>query len=171
MSSCILCERTPLAPRVYYDRESWYAFLASPPYVDGHSILAVKKSEDGCPSELTLRHLRGLDVAIAEVVHLLMQHFQPKDVLFASLRGREPHVHLHLVPLWEDVERPWRSDSGHPRGHLFEFLGVLEKSRQSEHDQERNERGWTEDEQRIEYLPHLKPHIDALRALSPNRTA
>jgi len=166
MPSCVLCERTPLEPRVYYDWESWYAFLVSPPYVDGHTILAVKKTANDCPSDLSLRHLRGSDVAISSVVDLLKQHFQPKDVLFAALRGREPHVHLHLIPLWEKEELEWRSKSGHPKGHLFEFLGTLERTRQSEHEHERIERGWSVEQQRSVYLARLQPHIDALRALS-----
>ena len=162
---CVLCERTPLEKRVYYDRGSWYAFLASPPYVDGHSILSVKKFGNECPEKLDALILRGLDSALADVVHIVTQHFQPKDILIASLRGRERHVHFHLIPLWEDLEHEWRSKSKHPKGHLFEYLGTLEKTRQAGHKLERKEKGWTKDEQRNAYLPSLLPHVDKLRKL------
>lgn len=138
--------------------------------MEGHSILVVKKFDIGCPSKLTYRNLRGIEAAIAEVVNLIMQHFQPKDILFASLRGREPHIHLHLVPLWADLELEWRAESGHIKGHLFEYLGTLEKNSQLKHVQEREEQGWIEDEQREKHLPSLLPHVEALRALASNRS-
>ena len=134
--------------------------------MDGHSILSVKKFDHDCPEKLDTLILRGLGSAIAEVVHLVTQHFQPKDILFASLRGRERHVHFHLIPLWEDLEHEWRSKSNHPKGHLFEYLGTLEKTSQAGHKRERKEKDWTKDDQRQAYLPSLLSHVDALRKLS-----
>ena len=171
MKYCVFCDRDPLESRVYYDRDNWYAFLTSPPYVQGHTGLAVKRSGISCPTELTHAHLRGLDNAISDVAQLLLEHFIPKDVLFASLRGRESHLHLHLIPLWQDDEDEWRSQSGHERGHLFEYLGNLEKTRQLRAEQERNKRGWSEEEQRSRYMPQLQSDVDSLRALSSYRSA
>ena len=168
---CVFCEPNDLKERVYYDQESWYAFLASPPYVPGHSILSVKKLGDDCPEKLDASVLRGLDNAISEVVHIISQHFQPKDILIASLRGREQHVHFHLIPLWEDLEQEWRKKSKHPKGHLFEYLGTLEKHRQSGHKREREEKGWTKDEQREVFLPGLLPHVEELRKFSSPTSA
>jgi diadenosine tetraphosphate (Ap4A) HIT family hydrolase len=161
-TACVFCERKPLEPRVFYDRFSWYAFLAAPPYAKGHTILAVKNSGTNCPTTLQHEHLKGLDVALADVVQTLLQHYRPKDVLFASLRGKDPHVHCHLVPLWQEQEREWRVQSLHEKGHLFEFLGYTEKTAQSKAQHEKIERGWSEEDQLLE----LKPDVDALRVIA-----
>ena len=169
--SCDFCDRSPIEPRVYYDRGNWYAFLASPPYARGHTGLAVKKTGKSCPTELAHANLMDLGDALGDVTQFLFERFKPKDILFASLRGRHTHLHLHLIPLWQNDEDEWRQQSAHERGHLFEFLGHLEKTRQSDAEHQRDERGWSEEEQRRRLMPQLQSDINGLRALSSYRSA
>ncbi len=133
--------------------------------------MALKNSGPDCPTALTRGYLRGLDVAIASVIDLMDQHFQPKDVLVASLRGRDPHIHFHLMPLWEAEEREWRRQSLREKGHLFEFLGYVERNAESRAQRERIERGWSEERHRAESAKQLQPDIVALRAIASYRSA
>jgi diadenosine tetraphosphate (Ap4A) HIT family hydrolase len=166
MRDCVFCDRAPLESRVFYDQGPWYALLAAPPYVRGQTILALKNSTTECPTALTPNHLRGLDTAIPAVAGILMTHFRPKDILVASLRGRDPHVHFHLMPLWPDEETAWREKSHRQRGHLFEFLGHIEFAAEERARNEREQQALTEEEQRRLYGRRLLPEVRALRELS-----
>lgn len=171
-NSCGFCERgDELEKRVIYDQDAWYAFLAAPPYAMGHTILARKGSDAGCPTMLSREHLRGFDAAMADVVELLQSHYAPKDILVASLRGKEPHVHWHLVPLWQEQEREWRLRSRYESGHLFEFLADADQRAQSKAFDERVARNWNPDQQRASIANELKSDVQALLALRPRRTS
>jgi diadenosine tetraphosphate (Ap4A) HIT family hydrolase len=166
MSECVFCSRTALESRVFYDQGAWYAFLTAPPYVRGQTILALKNSTTECPTALTPNHLRGLDSAIPAVAGILSTHFRPKDILVASLRGRDPHVHFHLIPLWPNEEAAWREISHRQRGHLFEFLGHTEFTAEERARIEREQQGLSEDEQRQLHARQLLPDVQVLRDLS-----
>jgi diadenosine tetraphosphate (Ap4A) HIT family hydrolase len=166
MSYCVFCNRTPLENRVFYDSHSWYALLAAPPYTKGQTILALKKSTTHCPTKLTVENLTGIDVAIAAVTQILLDHFCPKDILLASLRGRDPHVHFHLVPLWAEEEQAWRKHSLRRKGYLMENLAHMDYSAETRLEAERTQMGWSEEEHRDRIIPQLQPDVDALRALS-----
>ena len=166
MSYCVFCDRTPLETRVFYDQQNWYAFLTAPPYTKGQTILALKRIDTQCPTGLTEENLKGLDVAIATVSQMLLSHFRPKDILVASLRGRDPHLHFHLVPLWEEEEREWRTKSLREKGYLMEYLGHVEHTAETRIESERAQNGLSEDEHRELLIPQLQPDIIALRAIS-----
>ncbi len=166
MSYCVFCERTPLESRVFYDQEGWYAFLTAPPYTKGQTILALKKSTLQCPTALSAENLKGIDVAIAAVTQLLLTHYCPKDILVASLRSRDPHVHFHLVPLWEQEEHAWRKRSLRQKGYLMEYLGHVEHSAEIRLEAERARMGWSEEEHRDRIIPQLRSDVDALRIMS-----
>ena len=166
MTSCVFCERSRLEQRVFYDEGSWYALLAAPPFTRGQTILALKNSAEDCPASLTIQHLKGLDIAIASVIDVLHRHFRPKDVLIASLRGRDPHIHFHLMPLWEVEEQEWRQQSHRERGHLFEYLGWVETKAKLRVERERAEYGWSEERHRAESAKQLQTDVDALRELT-----
>ncbi len=151
---------------MFFDEGAWYALLAAPPFTRGQTILALKNSAADCPTSLTIQHLKGLDVAIARVVEFLHRHFQPKDVLIASLRGRDPHIHFHLMPLWEVEEQEWRQQSHREKGHLFEFLGYVETKAKLRVKTERMEHGWSEERHRAEAAVKLQPDVAALRVLT-----
>lgn len=165
MSYCVFCDRTPLEARVFYDRYTWYAFLAAPPYTRGQTILARKK-RDGCPIGLTTENLTGLETAIAAVSRILLAYYQPKDILVASLRGRDPHMHFHLMPLWEEEERAWRKETRREKGFLMEYLGYVEHTAETRITAERTRSRLSEDEFRELTIPELKPDVNALRAIS-----
>ena len=140
--ACTFCERGPdIQNRVFYDRPDWYAFLAAPSYTKGHTILARQKAGAECPT-LLLRELQGIERALSELVEALRSHYKPKDTLVVSLRGKEPHVHWHLIPLWEEQERGWRLESRHENGHLFEFLADADRAAQAKAFDERIKHGW-----------------------------
>src|SRR6266498_1428029 len=166
MNDCVFCERTPVESRVFYDQDSWYAFLTAPPYTKGQAILARKKSGTRCPTTLSLQNLKGVDVAIARVTQILLTHFRPKDILVASLRGRDPHVHFHLMPLWEEEEREWRNHSLRQKGYLMEYLGHVEHTAETRLEIERAKLGWSEDEYRNHVIPQVEVDVHALRAMS-----
>jgi len=166
MNSCVFCDRTPLETRIFYDDHTWYAFLTAPPYTKGQTILALKRSDTHCPTALTAENLKGLDIAIAAVTQIMFSHYHPKDVLLASLRGRDPHIHFHLIPLWEEEERAWRESSLRKKGYLFEFLGYVEHTAETRLETERALHGLSEDEHRSLFIPQLQPDVDALRAIS-----
>ena len=131
MTECDFCARgTGIQARTFYDRGNWFAFLASPANLTGHAILAVKSLDGTCPQALSIDVLRGLDQALADVADLLHAHYQPKRVLFASLRAVDPHVHVHLFPVTEAHEAAWRQEkgAGYEKGRFFEFLGDQERT-------------------------------------------
>ena len=106
---CTFCDRGPdILERVFYERHDWYAFLAAPPYAHGHTIVARQRAEGVCPKTLFQGHLQGIDRSLSDVLEAIRSYYRPKDVLVASLRGKEAHVHWHLIPLWEVQEREWR---------------------------------------------------------------
>lgn len=166
MNDCVFCDRTPLESRVFYDKDGWYAFLTAPPYTKGQTILAREKSMAHCPTTLTVENLKGVDIAIAAVTEILLAHFCPKDILVASLRGRYPHVHFHLVPLWEEEECAWRKHSLRKKGYLMEYLGYLEHAAETRLEAERAQMGWSEEEHRNHMIPQLQSDINALRSMS-----
>ena len=162
-NSCKFCDPEPaILKRVFYNRHDWYAFLAAPPYAKGHTIVARQKANAQCPSELLREHLQGIDRALSDVVEAIRWHYQPKDVLVASLRGKERHVHWHLIPLWDQQEREWRLEERHESGHLFEFLAHADRSAQSKALDERIRLGWTEEQQRCQFTVAHQSDIDAL---------
>jgi diadenosine tetraphosphate (Ap4A) HIT family hydrolase len=166
MSYCVFCERTSLETRIFYDQHNWYAFLTAPPYTKGQTILTLKKLDTQCPTGLTAENLKGLDVAIADVSQMLLSYYHPKDILVASLRGRDPHIHFHLIPLWEEEELAWRKCSLRKKGYLLEYLGHVEHTAETRIETERAQNGLSEDEHRDLIIPQLQPDVTALRALS-----
>jgi hypothetical protein len=86
-------------------------------------VLAVKAHGD-CPRELSATFLKGLDGALAEVSDALRRYYDPKHVVFASLRAKDPHLHLHLFPVTSNQEEEWRKQKGlgYETGRFFEFL-------------------------------------------------
>jgi len=165
-SSCPFCDREKLEPRVFYDRDRWCAFLAAPYHTRGHVILAAKTSSADCPKGLDNNILDGLGGALAAVARALKQCYQPKDVLFASVRGDIQHTHCHVVPLWPDEEREWRRQHMYENGHLFEFLGTLERTGDSRAAIERIDRGWSAEEQCAEIVKRLRNDVQALRKIT-----
>ena len=122
---CVFCERGDnLQNRTFYEKGDWFAFLAAPEYALGHAILA-RVTGAACPTTLTPQNLKGAELALVDVLQAIRSHYRPKDVLIASLRGEEPHMHWHLIPLWEEPEREWRLESKHESGHLFELWRTL----------------------------------------------
>jgi len=165
-NTCAFCERgSGLQDRVFYERRGWFAFLAAPAYANGHAIVARVKSGSECPTVLNRVNLQGSDLAIADVVEAIRSHYKPADVLIASLRGREPHMHWHLIPRWQEPERAWRLESRYEGGHLFEFLADADRKAQSRAFDERVQMGWTADEQRVRFCEAHRSDIEALSRL------
>jgi len=153
--TCPFCRLDQLQDRVFYRDRDWYAFLDKKPLTPGHTIVArVSAGNEECPRLLGHETLEGIDAALAAVIALLMAHFQPKDVLVASLRGKVPHVHFHLVPLWAAEEQQWRQESGHETGRLWQFLGHLDASQADEQGRERD------------VLERLRSDVNELRRLA-----
>ena len=129
-TSCAFCRRDrAFAARTFYETDRWFGFLAAPPNIRGHAILAVK-STGACPQTLDRETLRDLDAALGDITAILTAHYRPKRVLFASLRAKDPHIHLHVFPVSEEDEQRWRQEKGegYETGRFFEFLGEQEKA-------------------------------------------
>jgi diadenosine tetraphosphate (Ap4A) HIT family hydrolase len=110
--------------------------------------------------------LFGMNSALPKAADVLKKEYNAKDVLVASLRSNTPHSHWHLIPLHENEEKSWRQKCGHDNGHLFEFLGELEKRGDERAKQERKEKQWDEEKQRFEITRKLRGEVDALRRLT-----
>ncbi len=93
-----------------------------------------------------------------------------KDILFASLRGKIKHFHLHLIPLWQEEEKKWRKEKQHEDGHLFEFCGDLESSGDLFYKKERYLKDWTKEEQIKENTKLLELHAKRLRKITGYKT-
>lgn len=166
---CDFCSRVKDLPdRIFYENEKWFAFLSAPSHTRGHTILAAQPHCGKCPRDMNLDILKKLDVALFEVTQAIRQCYdsQPKDILFASLRGDAGHFHIHLVPLWPEEERCWRKVTGYKKAHLMEFLGALEKK----HDFLMLEREAKDKkkpcEQRAESTQQMTPEIKKLREIT-----
>ena len=166
---CAFCQRDKLECHVFYDDTRWFAFLAAPYHTRGHAILAACK-QDGmsCPEGLRWEIFAGFDSALATVARVLQEHYRPKDILFASMRGDITHTHCHLIPRWQAGEASWRRK--HPsygkKGHLLEFVGFLEKTGDAKAEAERNDKKLTTEAQRMAIVNTLKLDVDALRQLT-----
>ena len=161
--SCPFCDQRKIAARVFRDHGRWCSLLAAPHITKGHAIVSVKAGGAGCPTEINSDILSGLDTALADVSSALMAFYQPKRVLFASLRGHVEHVHFHAVPLWKDEEAQWRNEVGYQSGHLLEFLGHLEKREFARREAIMKERGLGNEQYRAEIQSALLPDVQRLR--------
>jgi diadenosine tetraphosphate (Ap4A) HIT family hydrolase len=169
--SCPFCDRNQIEDRVYYENTNWIGFLAAPYNTLGHSIIAVKKEKEECPTAevLNWRIPPCFDSALDKVANCLMQYFnsKPKNILLASVRGDIRHFHFHLIPLWADEEMAWRLKQKYEDpGHLLEYLGFQEKAANERTIIERIKNRWTEPEQRAEITKSLKPAVEELRKLT-----
>jgi len=161
---CPFCDLKGLKPRTFYDENNWIGFLAAPYHTEGHTILAARpKNKDSCLTELDDNHWKGLGISIKKVSKAIMECYKPKDVLFASLRGDSKHFHLHLIPLEKKREKSWRKEKLYGKGHLFEFLGDLEKDGDTKALRERIQQGWDEDKQRKVITKKLKSKVKQLK--------
>ena len=127
---CPFCARgDEMRRRIFYESEGWFAFLASPPNLPGHTIVAAA-SDGTCPRDLTAATLRGVDGAVGQVAAILRAGYAPQHVLFASLRVQDPHFHLHMFPVTAAQENAWRAakGAGYESGRFFEFLGDIDRT-------------------------------------------
>ena len=133
--SCPFCNTKELSKRIFYCQKNddndthynYYPFLAAPPHTRGHAILAVLSPSKKCPRQLNITTLSRLGNALSDVIKVLKVHYDPKDILLASLRGDVKHFHIHLIPLDKNEESEWRKVTGYKNSHLMEFIGTLEK--------------------------------------------
>lgn len=125
---CLFCQRpTNIVERTFYEADGWFAFLDGKPITRGHVILARHPVDGARPQDLTTANLSGHDRALVAVVDIMQAHYQPKDSLFASLRGSMKHMHTHVYPIWDEEEAAWRRNNQRPgTGQLLQFLGSLE---------------------------------------------
>ena len=68
-----------------------------------------------------------------------------------------------LIPIHKEEEKIWRLEKQYEKGHLFEFLGYLEKTGVELGSKERIEKGWDENYQRQAITQKLQPEIEKLR--------
>jgi diadenosine tetraphosphate (Ap4A) HIT family hydrolase len=115
--------------RTFYDDGEWFACLASPANMRGHAILARVQHSDECPTQLMVAALAGVHVALARVAGTLQTYYGAQHLLLASLRVKDPHIHIHVFPVTHDHEMSWREQkgSGYESGRFFEFLGDQER--------------------------------------------
>jgi diadenosine tetraphosphate (Ap4A) HIT family hydrolase len=169
---CPFCKREKPKDRAFYEDDNWIAFLAAPYHTNGHCILAAKPTEQDrypiCPrvDVLGWEILECFGTSLVSVAGFLMKHYHPKDILFSSVRGDINHFHCHLIPLWENEEALWRKEHLYKRGHLFEYLGYLEKRGDEAAKREREKMGWDTEQQRNAITKKLKPDVEALRRLT-----
>ena len=165
--SCPFCTRPDDLPdRIFYEDADtgWFAFLSAPPHTSGHTILAALPRDKNCPQAFEIKTLRGIDRALCDVVAAIKECYAPHihDVLMASLRGDVRHFHLHLLPLWPEEEKQWRSVTGYPDSHFMEFMGALEKK----HDFKLRNSSKPEKGQRLASNKDMIGEINALRKIT-----
>lgn len=166
--SCPFCTPSEYAPRAFYQDARWTAFLAAPYNTCGHTILALKPKCSVCPrvDVLGWGMLQCSGTSLAAVCGYLKKHYQPKDILVASVRGHIKHFHWHLLPLWEKEETFWREKTCYPKGHLMEFIGWLEERSCRREKEVRKGKDLDEDRRRAEITEKLQPDVRALRSLT-----
>ncbi len=168
MTTCPFCIRYGCIPdRVFYDTDSWFAFVSAPPHAKGHTILAAQPHNGNCPQIMSKDILSGFDVALSEITEAILKCYDPapKEILLASLRGSVTHFHVHLVPLWNEDEECLRRVTCYKKGHLMEFLGSLEKRQYFLQIQCEAKEGKNEETQRIESTRQMAPEIHRLREI------
>jgi diadenosine tetraphosphate (Ap4A) HIT family hydrolase len=152
--------------RIFYKRNNWIAFLAAPFYAKGHTLLSSLQIGNKCPfnlSDLSVSQLQELGLALHHVSSTIKNIYKVDNVLIASLRGNIVHFHLHLLPLHRETEDRWREIKHYNKGHLFEFLGDLEKENFMKTLLERQQKKWDENVQRLEITKTLIPEVWKLR--------
>lgn len=166
--SCPFCNMDSLRDRIFYENDSWFAFLAAPFHTKGHTILAIRPTRSICPrvDRQGWGGLHCFDVSLGIVATSLIKHYNPKDILFSSVRGDIAHFHCHLIPLWQLEEERWREEHNYPKGHLLEYLGYLEKQGDERAKSERKNKALKADEHRRQISETLKPDVEALRKIT-----
>jgi diadenosine tetraphosphate (Ap4A) HIT family hydrolase len=167
-TTCHFCLRKPdMEQRKFYEKGNWFAILAAPPNLRGHTVLARIRFAETCPQALDTGTLSGLDAALADVAGILRAYYQPVQLVFSSLRVTDPHVHLHLFPVSQKSEIEWRTRKGvgYEKGRFHEFLGDAERAANRELQVERDEKGWTKEEQRLQHASLLASDVVKLKQL------
>jgi hypothetical protein len=65
-----------------------------------------------------------------------------------------------------DQESEWRRQSGHPKGHLFEFLGHVESGGTKQAEEEQTQLGLAPEDHRAHVTRKLVPDVEALRKIT-----
>ena len=172
--SCIFCkyeEIETIKEVIFFDEGEWIAFPSVPYHTRGHTILAAKPKDGKCPrtTDGDWTMVETLGPALKKVAECLVSYYQPKDLLFSSLRGSMTHFHCHLIPLWDCEEKAWRKERLYEGGRLMEYLGDLEKRGLERAALERCQNGWDEAKQRDAIGKRLEPDIKELRSLTGYR--
>ena len=162
-----MCDRSADArARNFYERQGWFAVLAVPPHIRGHAVLA-RSAQGQCPSGVTAETVRGLDVAIADVTGLLRRYYaETTNIFIVSLRAKDPHVHLHLIPAWPGHIAAWRAETGHTDGYMFAYLGDLEVATQRQIREFQDAGGLTETAAVRQLAPDMETDCAALANLA-----
>ncbi|MGD2079928.1 MAG: hypothetical protein PVJ36_02195 [Nitrospirota bacterium] len=161
---CPFCDydSKSIAKRVIYKNDGWVVFHAAPYWAEGHCIVSALKLKDDCPQELSdlddKTQLETLGGTLRKVSNGIKNVYKDvEDVAIASLRGNIPHFHLHLIPVHKKEETVWRNCKGWKNGHLFEFLGDLERKGFTKAIEERIEKCiWDEEIQREQITSKLE---------------
>lgn len=160
---CPFCDHD-LSQRTFFRGEGWVSFFDANPILPGHTILAREPSES-CPNSLDSNTLAAIHVVLPRISEALKLAYGASNVLVTSLRGAVKHVHFHLVPVTPEIEQRWRDCSGWKSGHLHEFLGHHETVASVRNLVEREQRGWSEEQQRFEHTKSLEREVARVKPL------
>ena len=125
LMTCPFCNELEMKERTFYKTKDWRVLLAAPFHVPGHTILAAMP-KNGCPKRFTQECLAGFDSILPKVDNVLKSKYKYNRLAVCSARAIQPHIHFHLIPVYEESENEWRRRLGYKKGHLLEYLGYLE---------------------------------------------
>lgn len=164
---CPFCDKNKIKDRIFYEKGGWIAFLDARPYVKGHTVLSAKRTGYNCPEDLvkdiTTDQLESLGKSLQKIFRVLKKVYAVENIAISSLRGNIKHFHFHLIPIHTEEEKKWRLKKQYKKGHLFEFLGDLEKIGVEQSSKQRIEKGWNENDQHQIITQKLQPEIKKLR--------
>ena len=113
--NCIFCKivNGEIPSRKIYEDETCFAFMDIAPFEKGHTLV-VPKDHAELLTDLTEKTLTSLILATQKVAGHIVNALECDGFNLLQNNGEcatqtVPHVHIHIIPRWNNTELSWHS--------------------------------------------------------------
>lgn len=103
-TDCFICNKLIPAHDVIYEDPDILAFLDLYPPTKGYTLVAVKKHVESI-TQLTQSEYMQFQKVIHSVAMAIEKAFQPQRVCLLQIGGFVPHLHFHVIPVYEKITK------------------------------------------------------------------
>lgn len=115
-----------LPGHIVREDETFIAFLTIGPLADGHTLVIPKKNRWDYIFDLDSDQYTALLQASKKVASILQQKLQPDRISMSVEWLEVPHVHVHLIPLYDGA---WLADLTQKEAIQEELIQISRKIR------------------------------------------